>query len=544
MDAASTVGGNSYSYGIGYSTTGKGFVIESDSSGLTQLDILWASGINSASSAASLLGYEAEDDTGALSYASDSEVGEGTLHIELGSTFTIDDTNNMIDFSENLGPELTATLTEGTYTVKELQAALETALETVSSIGVDYTVSYDAAAQKFSIAGTGGGLSELQLLWSSGDNTATSAASILGFDSVDDTGAMTYTADNETATVVDIAVKATDTLEDVAEAINDSDAEITASVILTGDDTYVLSLSSQVTGADNVMNITVTDTDGDNTDINGLSRLVFDAGVTENLTQTQASRDAILSVDGVDGIERASNTVTDVITGVTLTLKQAHENPATESDTVTITRDTNAISEKMTAFVDAYNEMLEFFSKYQQKYDEEEETAGVLVGDSTTNLIRNTLRRKISDTVSGLTSLSRLADVGIALNQDDDPRLELDSDTLNTALSANFEDVRDFFTRTTEGSEGFAVRLMDSIDGMLDSYNGILSARKSGITTTMGRIETKIDTLESKIETTEANLWTRFNSLELLLANYQTTADYLTQQLASLQNLSTSISGG
>ena len=78
---------------------------------------------------------------------------------------------------------------------------------------------------------------------------------------------------------------------------------------------------------------------------------------------------------------------------------------------------------------------------------------------------------------------------------------------------------------------------MDSIDGMLDSYNGILSTRKSGITTTMGRIDTKIDSLEDKIEITEATLWTRFNSMELLLANYQTTADYLTQQLASLQSL-------
>ena len=479
-------------------------------------------------------------------FGGDEEVGEGTLHIELGNTITIDDTNNKIDFAEigSMSGSAAITLTEGTYTIKELQSALESALETESvNIGnsVDYTVSYDAATQKFSIADDGS-LTELQLLWSSGTNAATSAASILGFDnSADDTGATSYIADNETATVVDIAVMAADTLEDVADAINDSDAGITASVIRTSEDTYTLSLSARNTGADNVMNITVTDTDGNNTDTNGLSRLVFDAGVTENLTQTQAAQDAIFSLDGVDGIERSSNTVTDVITGVTLTLNQAHENPATESDKLTITRDTSAISEKMSTFVDAYNDLLDFFGEYQKKYDEEEDTAGVLVGDNTTNMIRNTLRRRLFGTVSGLTSLNRLADIGIALNQEENPRLELDGSTLSTMLSNNFEDVRDFFTKTTEGAEGFAVRFMDSIDGMLDSYNGILSTRKSGITTTMGRIDTKIDSLEDKIEITEATLWTRFNSMELLLANYQTTADYLTQQLASLQKLSNKI---
>jgi flagellar hook-associated protein 2 len=545
LDAASDGGANSYNYIVAYSAIDKEFIIES--SDPTQLDILWGTGTNSANSAASVLGFDATDDTGALTYASDTEVGEATLHLEIGSTFTIDDTNNMIDFIEVTGgpsAELTATLTEGTYTIKELQVALETALEAETVNAIDYTVSFDAATQKFSIAENGSTLTELQLLWSSGTNAATSAASTLGFSSVDNTGAVTYTADNETATVVDITISAFDTLEDVAEAINDSDAAVTASVINTGDDAHVLSLSAQNTGADNIMNITVTDTDGNNTDTNGLSRLVFDDGVTENLTETQTSQDAIFSVDGVNGIERAANTVTDVITGVTLTLKQAHDDPVTESDSVTITRDTSTITQKLNTFVEAYNDLLDFFSEYQKKYDEEEETAGILVGDSTTNLIRNTLRSKLTETVSGISGLSQLADVGIALNQDEDPRLELDSNTLSEMLSNNFENVQDFFTQTTEGSEGLAVRLMDRIDSMLDSYDGILSARKSGISTTMGRIETKIETLEDKLEVTEAKLWTRFNSLELLLANYQTTADYLAQQIVGLQNLSNSISGG
>ncbi len=479
-------------------------------------------------------------------FSGDEEVGEGTLHIEMGSTFTIDDTNNTIDFMENagsgLGAELTATLTEGTYTIKELESAIKAALETASDSGsnnIDYTVSYDTATQKFSITEDGSTLTELQLLWSSGTNAATSAASTLGFDnSVDDTGAVTYTADNETATVVDITVSATDTLADVAAAINDSDAEVTASVILTEDDTYVLSLSSQVTGADNVMNIAVTDADGNNTDTGGLSRLVYDAGVTENLTQTQAAQNAQFTVDGVGGagayIERASNTVSDVITGVTLTLKDASGG---STETLTITRNTNTISEKISTFVDAYNDLLDFFSEYQKKYDPEEETVGMLVGDSTTNMIRDTLRRRFGESISGIDSLSRLADLGITLSQEDDPRLEVNSTTLASKLESHFEDVSTFFTRDTEGEEGFAVKLVDSLKSMTNSYDGILTTKKEGITKSIGDLDTKIDTLETRLETTEATLWKRFNSLELLLANYQTTGDFLSQQITALQSL-------
>lgn len=550
LEAASTAGGNSYNYSVSYDDSTKKFTIGKDSAGLTQLDVLWATGANTADSAASLLGFTAADDTGALSYSSDNEIGEGTLHFEIGNTFTIDSDNNKIDFKEDigggLGAELTATIADGTYTVKELEAAVKTALETASDGGgnnVDYTVSYDAASQKFSVVEDGATLTELQLLWNSGTNASDSVASTMGFNAVDDTGAATYTADNAVGTVVDVTIKATDTIDDVAEAINDSDADVNATVIYDGTN-YILTLAAENSGADNTINLTVTDVDGNNTDTNGLSRLVYDAGVTTNMTQTQASQDAIIDVDGVTGITRASNTISDVITGITLTLKAAHTTPATDKDTLTVTRDTAAMTTKINAFADAYNDILDFFSTYQKKYDEETETSGLLFGDPTTNLVRTTLRSKMNEAVSGITAFSNLADLGIALDSNDlDPRLDVDTATLTSAINNNFDDFRDFFTQTTSGSEGFAVRMMDTLDGILDTYDGTLTARKTGITTSIGRLEEKKEYLEARIEKTEERLWTRFNTLELLLAQYQSTGDFLTQQITGLQNLAKSISG-
>jgi flagellar hook-associated protein 2 len=118
---------NNIDYTVSYDSTTKKFTIEEDGSNLTQLDILWATGTNNAGSASSLLGFDAADDTEALTYTSDNEVGEGTIHLEIGSTFTISSTNNKINFKEigGTGSELTATLENGTYTISEMMVEIK-----------------------------------------------------------------------------------------------------------------------------------------------------------------------------------------------------------------------------------------------------------------------------------------------------------------------------------------------------------------------------------------------------------------------------------
>jgi len=82
--------------------------------------------------------------------------------------------------------------------------------------------------------------------------------------------------------VVDIEVGASDTIDDVAQAINDAEAGVQAGVIFDGTD-YFLTLTGKETGVDSVINLTVTDTgDANDSDVSGLSRLVFDKGLTES----------------------------------------------------------------------------------------------------------------------------------------------------------------------------------------------------------------------------------------------------------------------
>jgi len=332
--------------------------------------------------------------------------------------------------------------------------------------------------------------------------------------------------------VIDVEVSATDTIEDVAQAINDSDAGVHAGVIFDGTN-YFLALTGQETGVDKVINITATDSDTNNTDASGLSRLVFDMGVTENLTNTQDAADAIITVDGVADIHRSTNIIDDVIQGVTITIASAPDAPDNQVN-LTVNRDTAATVAKIDAFVEAYNKLVDFFGTYQQ-YDAASESAGILQGDATTNGIRNRLSRAITATVGGVEEFSRLVDLGISL--DSDGRLKTDSATLTTALDEQFDEVLQFFSQDSDGSQGFSIALIDTLESMLSTTQGALAARTKGIQTSIDNIGDQVERIEYRNQAWETRTRAQFNALEVLLAEYQTTGNYLTQQIAGLQNL-------
>ena len=117
-------------------------------------------------------------------------VGRDGEEVFWDTCIIIDDTNNRIDFTEDAGPEIEATIQNGKYTASQLATAVENAMEAASS--VDYTVSYDANTSLFSIQDDGT-LTDLQLLWQTGTHAGTSIGPDMGFGaSGDDTGGTSY----------------------------------------------------------------------------------------------------------------------------------------------------------------------------------------------------------------------------------------------------------------------------------------------------------------------------------------------------------------
>jgi flagellar hook-associated protein 2 len=339
-----------------------------------------------------------------------------------------------------------------------------------------------------------------------------------------------------TDAATDIDISATDTIQDVAKAINDADVGIKAAVIYDGTN-YFLTLTGEETGADQVINLTVTEAgtapaDPENSDTTELSRLVYDADGTTNMTNTQSAADAILTVDGVADIQRSTNVIDDVIEGVTLTLVSAPDAPDNAS-TLSITRNTGAVTTAVSDFISKYNTFLDFIAT-EQSYDAATGEAGLLLGDATTNTIRNNLKNLITGTVSGDGSIDKLSDLGISFNSEN--RLEVDTEQLANILKTDFDEVVQFFSRDTEGSQGFAVKMADTLDAILDDTTGTLAARTQGIQSSISNLQDQAETLEMRNAMWEERTRAQFNSLELLLAQYQSTGDYLTQQITGLQN--------
>ncbi|MFZ3044795.1 MAG: flagellar filament capping protein FliD [Desulfatirhabdiaceae bacterium] len=337
---------------------------------------------------------------------------------------------------------------------------------------------------------------------------------------------------------VDIAVNSGSTISDIAKAINQADTGIYASVINDGTNSF-LTLTGKQTGSANVIKLTVTEDGADpanlpvgspsaDEDTTGLSRLVFDAGGTTNLTQLQGAANADISVDGVAHISRASNTISDVISGVSLKLKDEG------TVTVEVERSDELFSTRLNAFLTAYNGLTDSLNSLQS-YDKQTQATGSLFGDSTTRRIQSELRNLFSNSVSGLpAALSHLTDLGVSTNEAG--KLELDSSVFNTKLKDSFDDVVKFFTKTDAGAEGFAVRMASSVEKILDTKGGMLAARTKGIQGSIDSLDEQIQRLNDRLAISETRLRKQFATLEVLLGQYQNTSNSLTSNLDALQN--------
>jgi flagellar hook-associated protein 2 len=188
--------------------------------------------------------------------------------------------------------------------------------------------------------------------------------------------------------------------------------------------------------------------------------LTFDVGSGEDLVAgdawdvdvynptLQAAQDAHIRVDGIY-MSQSSNTITDVIQGLTLDLLSADSGTTV---TVTVSNDTETVESQISDFVSAYNALMASISA-ATSYDEESKTASPLLGDSTVSSIRGTLQSIISSMVPGLPSgaeLSSLAEIGITTGSGG--MLSLNTSDLQEALATDFDGVVDLFTESASSS--------------------------------------------------------------------------------------------
>lgn len=229
------------------------------------------------------------------------------------------------------------------------------------------------------------------------------------------------------------------TLEGVRDAINNADIGVSATIVNDGS-AYRLLLNSGFTGAENSLEVSVSDTgDGNDTDAAGLSALAFNASAV-NLSQTVAAQDAQFSLNGLS-ISSASNSVSGVLDGVDIELNDL---TGTTPVTIGVSEDRAGVKSAVESFVDGYNTFIATANAVTA-FDPTTLSAAALQGDFSVRSISAQLRQVITNEVDGFSgAINTLSAAGVTTNTDG--TLTVDSAALDTAIEENFDQISGLFS--------------------------------------------------------------------------------------------------
>jgi flagellar hook-associated protein 2 len=236
------------------------------------------------------------------------------------------------------------------------------------------------------------------------------------------------------------------TLQGIRDAINKADMGVTATIVSDGSSKpFHLVVTSNKTGEATSMKIGVSGEDGSAADPALAALLGYDPTGVQGMAQTAGAQSTLLNMNGIE-IKSDSTSVKDAIQGVTLDVS------AVGSSTLTVTKDTSAISTAVNDFVKAYNTLNSTMSGLT-KYNAETKKGAVLQGDASVRAIQSQMRRQISAVVEGTGGkLNSLSQIGIAFQQDGS--LKVDSSKLNKAITENAADFGGLFAAMGSTTDG------------------------------------------------------------------------------------------
>ena len=295
------------------------------------------------------------------------------------------------------------------------------------------------------------------------------------------------------------------TLSTLAESINNQNIGVNASVIQDATGSR-LALVSATSGAP-----------GDLT-VSGVY-----AGL--NFHKAATGLNAVLTVENVP-ISSASNTVSNVINGVTLNLGSASLNNA--AVTVNVSPDSTQATTAINAFVSAYNTVVGDISS-QFNVASNGTGGGPLEADNSLREVQSQLLGAVSYSISGNGGAVNLASIGVNLN--DDGTLSVDNSALSTALSANYTGVQNLFQNATTG---FSQNLNTVINNFTAPQTGILTLDAQSVTSTASGINQQIIDLQAALADQEQNLTSVYSKVNATLQELPLLESQITQQLASV----------
>jgi flagellar hook-associated protein 2 len=314
---------------------------------------------------------------------------------------------------------------------------------------------------------------------------------------------------------VSIDISADKSAAGIAKAINAANCGVTAYVLKNGDNQGVLQMTSAKTGAANGFQI-----DGlDGTGLNGES------------PATTPANDAQLQVNGGGGntytVSSSSNTFSNLMAGVTLTVSQKEDNV-----TVDVANDTGSIADKFQAMVDAANAALQEISK-QTAYDASTKTGQPLTGDFS---VREMSQKILSSISMGLSyddpasttdnplpkiKFGSLSKIGIQL--DNTGQLTFDRSKFNDAYASDPTSIQ-------QAGIAFGDQVEKMGDSMATSLTSIITGRNNEIS----GLNDQISDWDVRLAAKREALQKQYADLEVSLGKLKDQSSWLSGQLAGL----------
>ena len=419
----------------------------------------------------------------------------------------------------NLTSKLDVLQDEATYQTKKTTSSDDT-IATISGTSDSLEGSYDLVVKQLATASkiTGGVVSKAD------GTTKISTKDALGY-----SGKLTITNGatdgSDTALTVEIDVKATDSLKDIANAINNAKDP--------SDSTGTKGAGLKATIVNNQL-VVSSEEMGDRT-------LTIGGDLKDSLgfkdSQTTRGQSAKFTLDGIE-IERNSNSPTDVVDGVTLNFKKAD---ASKTITLGLTNDTDKELSAVKDFVSQYNSVMSFLSEKMDVGDpsKSDNTTGALAGDST--LI--SLQSKLQSTVLGGKSVDGVSASTLGLSVDRNGTLSLDETKFKAQIAKDPNSVKDFFFKDTSNkysTEKTGTGYTADFKAVIDRYTstksgseGVISLRKSSYQNEIKDYNKQIERITEQIATKRARYVTMFTNLDAAIGSLQSQFSYFQSQNSS-----------
>jgi len=271
-------------------------------------------------------------------------------------------------------------------------------------------------------------------------------------------------------------------------------------------------------GADNAFTAT--------TDITSGTSISFDSQLSD-------AADATLTLDGV-AITRSSNTIDDLIDGVTIELI----GQSASTGVLNITADTSVVESRIRDLVDTYNTVRQIFKTLRDP-DAGDDLAGALSGDSLFRNIENAVREMVTSASSTPgDSLTYLSDIGVRMTREG--TLEIDETDLQEALNSNYTDVMTLISANTENQSmlgdldrGIAGDAIVTIREFTNSA-GSIKERTSLAQEKISGYESDLDALDVRMKAISKRYLSQFTAMEQIVDRMNSTREFLKQQIDAL----------